>query len=102
MGVKERCTIKKLSDKQKAKIDLDYYNTVYQYQFENMEQVPDAFKSAHNHFNRSNRLIYLCHHLHEFRKLSLRQIAIKYGVNHHAVQDYIGAYREMKESGVCC
>jgi hypothetical protein len=96
MVIKERHTIKKLNLQIIDKIDLDYYNTVYCYQFEDIKDVPDVVVECNQHVNTSSRIIFLCNHLNRYKKLSLEQIARRYQMQRRQIQIFIEAYREME------
>ena len=96
MVIKERNTIKKLNLQIIDKIDLDYYNFVYCYQFEDIKQVPDVVIECNQHVNTSSRIIFLCNHLNRYKKYSFEQIARRYNMKIHQIRIFIDAYREME------
>jgi hypothetical protein len=100
MGIKERHTIKQLNDFAKSKIDLDYFRLIYQHDFNTIQEVPQPLIEMNFHFNRSSRIIFICHHLHEFKKMSFEMIARRYGMSKKQIRTFVDAYREMKSTGV--
>ena len=88
--------VNRLDERVLDKIDVDYFNIVYDYKFESVEKIPTMIFNSHVHVPYSSRLMFLCNHLNRYKNKSLQDIAIRYGISKRNTQLFINAQKQLE------